>query len=403
MSLETAAVALANRLASMEYMEMYSHYGADGIAAAAIISIALSRANIAFKLRIFPKIYEADVENPEISLLCDFSASCTGLPESTMFIDHHVPYSTSSNRVNPYCFGGDGETELSSAGCAYLVANALGDNRDLAGLVMLGIIGDNQTLSGRNGMIIGDAVANNLINPVRGVLLAGRTTKEQIASSLHPYLPRLAGDEEKAAAIETICRSKISDEAYTACMLSQIVLESGASYEALRSLYGESWSLEREVIQNARAFTAVVDACGKAEKCGIAYALCCGDASYLNEAWEIAVSYWNRVIAAVKTAEKICDGPAVWRVGDAAVASDAADIFIESADSPTFVIGQGTESLLVSARAPACSSVNLEQILKTLAESCGGSGGGHRFRAGADVPLDHEDEFLAGLEAAVCT
>ena len=403
MSLETAAETLANHLASLEYVEMYSHYDADGIAAAAIMSLALSRADIAFKLRILPGISEADVENPEISLLCDFGASCTGLAESTMILDHHVPYNTSPYHVNPRLFGEDGETELSGAGCAYLVANALGDNRNLAGLVMLGIIGDNQTLSGRNQTIIGDAVANNLINPGRGVLLAGRTTKEQIANSLHPYLPSLSGDEEKAAAIESACMSKVSDDAYTSCMLSQIVLDSDASYNALMNLYGDSWSLEREVIPNAHTFTAVVDACGKAGKSGIAYALCCGDASYLDEAWKIAVSYRNRVIAAVRTAEKIRDVPAVWRVGDCAAASDAADVLAESASGPMFVLGRDAASLRVSARAPRGSSVNLEQILRTTAQACGGSGGGHQLRAGADVPLDREDEFLAGLEAAACT
>ncbi|HJJ97194.1 MAG TPA: DHHA1 domain-containing protein [Methanocorpusculum sp.] len=403
MSLETAAETLANHLASLEYVEMYSHYDADGIAAAAIMSLALSRADIAFKLRILPGISEADVENPEISLLCDFGASCTGLAESTMIIDHHVPYNTSPYHVNPRLFGEDGETELSGAGCAYLVANALGDNRNLAGLVMLGIIGDNQTLSGRNQTIIGDAVANNLVNPGRGVLLAGRTTKEQIANSLHPYLPNLSGDEEKAAAIESACRSKVSDDAYTSCMLSQIVLDSDASYNALMTLYGDSWSLEREVIPNAHTFTAVVDACGKAGKSGVAYALCCGDASYLDEAWGIAVSYRNRVIAAVRTAEKIRDVPAVWRVGDGAAASDAADVLAESASGPMFVLGRDAAVLRVSARAPRGSSVNLEQILRTTAQACGGSGGGHQLRAGADVPLDREDEFLAGLEAAACT
>ncbi|HJK78316.1 MAG TPA: DHHA1 domain-containing protein [Methanocorpusculum sp.] len=403
MSLETAAETLANHLASLEYVEMYSHYDADGIAAAAIMSLALSRADIAFKLRILPGISEADVENPEISLLCDFGASCTGLAGSTMILDHHVPYNTSPYHVNPRLFGEDGETELSGAGCAYLVANALGDNRNLAGLVMLGIIGDNQTLSGRNQTIIGDAVANNLVNPGRGVLLAGRTTKEQIANSLHPYLPSLSGDEEKAAAIESACMSKVSDDAYTSCMLSQIVLDSDASYNALMNLYGDSWSLEREVIPNAHTFTAVVDACGKAGKSGIAYALCCGDASYLDEAWKIAVSYRNRVIAAVRTAEKIRDVPAVWRVGDCAAASDAADVLAESASGPMFVLGRDAASLRVSARAPRDSSVNLEQILRTTAQACGGSGGGHQLRAGADVPLDREDEFLAGLEAAACT
>ncbi|MDR0439058.1 MAG: phosphoesterase [Methanocalculaceae archaeon] len=402
MSLETAAKILAKRLASLEYVEMYSSHGVDGIAAAAIMSLSLFRADISFKLKTFSEISENDVKNPEFSLLCDFGASCVDLAENTMIIDHRDPSVSSSYHVNPCLFGENGETELSGAGCAYLVANALGDNRDLAGLVMLGIIGDNQTLSGRNQMIIGDAVANNLINPVRGVLLVGRTTKEQIANSLHPYLPKLSGDGEKASEIEDACMSKISNEAYTACMLSQIVLDSDASYNSLMTLYGDSWCLEREVIQNAHAFTAVVDACSKAGRPGLAYALCCGDASYLDEAWKITTSYRDRVISVVRSAEKICNVPTVWCVDDCAVASDVADVLIEFSNGPLFVLGRDVAFLRVSARAPRDSSVNLEQILKTTAEACGGSGSGHRLWARADVPLDREDEFLAGLEAASC-
>ncbi|HJK02282.1 MAG TPA: DHHA1 domain-containing protein [Methanocorpusculum sp.] len=402
MSLESAAKTLANHIASQEYIEIYSHYDADGIAAAAIISLALSRAEIAFKLRILPEISKIYVENPEISLLCDFGASCTDLAESTMIIDHHVPYNHSPYHVNPHLFSEDGDNELSGAGCAYLVANALGDNRNLAGLVMLGILGDNQTLSGRNQTIIGDAVANNLINPSRGILLAGRTTTEQIAHSLHPYLPNLSGNDDRAAAIENACQSKVSNDAYTTCVLSQIVLNSNASYSALMRLYGDSWSLEREVIPHAHTFTAVVDACGKSGNPGIAYALCCGDASYLEEAWEIAASYRNRVITAVKTAKKIREKPAIWIVNDYTTTSDAAGVFVESTNSPVFVLGRKATSLQVSGRAPRNSSINLENIIRTIALSYDGSGGGHQHRAGAEVPIEHEEEFLANLEAKVC-
>ncbi|HJJ89281.1 MAG TPA: DHHA1 domain-containing protein [Methanocorpusculum sp.] len=402
MSLESAAKTLAKHIASQEYIEIYSHYDADGIAAAAIISLAISRAEIAFRLRILPEISKIYVENPEISLLCDFGASCTDLAESTMIIDHHVPYNHSPYHVNPHLFSEDGDNELSGAGCAYLVANALGDNRNLAGLVMLGILGDNQTLSGRNQKIIGDAVANNLINPSRGILLAGRTTTEQIANSLHPYLPNLSGDDDRAAAIESACQSKVSNDAYTTCVLSQIVLNSNASYSALMRLYGDSWSLEREVIPHAHTFTAVVDACGKSGNPGIAYALCCGDASYLEEAWEIAASYRNRVITAVKTAKKIREKPAIWIVNDYTTTSDAAGVFVESTNSPVFVLGRKATSLQVSGRAPRNSSINLENIIRTIALSCDGSGGGHQHRAGAEVPIEHEEEFLANLEAKVC-
>jgi len=61
-----------------------------------------------------------------------------------------VSPSIPSYHVNPRYDGIDGDTDLCAAGTAYLVANALGDNRDLAGLTLLGVIGDGQTLTGKN-------------------------------------------------------------------------------------------------------------------------------------------------------------------------------------------------------------------------------------------------------------
>lgn len=402
MSLEKAAENLVNRLAEMEYIEMYAHYDADGIAAAAILSIALSRAKIAFKLRILSGIHASDVENPDISLLCDFGASCTDLPESTMIIDHHIPYNTSPYHVNPRLEGEDGEKEVSGAGAAYVVANKLGDNRDLAGLVMLGIIGDNQNISGRNAEIFNTAVENNLINPEHEILLAGRNPKEQVSLSLHPYLPKLSGNTAAAEKIAAACMQKISDADFTACMLSQIVAESDASYDSLMKIYGESFSLEREVIQSAHAFTAVVDACGKAGHCDIGYALCCGDASYLEEAWNITAAYRKEVIASIESAELISEQPFIWKVADKKTVSDVADIFLESNSGPIFVIGHESETLWVSARAQVDAKIDLEEILRTTTENFGGSGGGHKTRAGGEVPLACEAEFLQALTEKVC-
>ena len=61
MSLEEAAKKIADRLRGMEYVEMYAHHDADGIASAAIMSIALKRAGIAFRLRFLPVLTNTDV------------------------------------------------------------------------------------------------------------------------------------------------------------------------------------------------------------------------------------------------------------------------------------------------------------------------------------------------------
>ncbi|HKL97159.1 MAG TPA: DHH family phosphoesterase [Methanocorpusculum sp.] len=397
MSLEVAAKKIADHLRGMEYVEMYAHHDADGISSAAIMSIALKRAGIAFRLRFLSVLKVADVTNPDISLLCDLGASCAELPETTMIIDHHVPYTTSQYHINPRLFGVDGETELSAAGCAYLVANALLDCRDLAGLVLLGIIGDGQKLAGMNEKIIGGGIANNLINPGRGILLSGRTTKEQIEAASSPYLPGLSGNGREAEEIAKICSGKATDETYLGCLLSEIIARSDASFDALMNLYGDTWTLEREIIQNARALTTVVDACGKAGRTEIAFGLACGDVSLLKEAWEITLSFKKKVIEAADSAKQITKN--AWMVDSLETVSDVADMFAESENRPLFILCRADPYLKVSARAPRTSNVDFEQFIMTAAKTFGGTGGGHKTRAGGELPLACEAEFIRSLEA----
>ena len=396
MSLEEAAAKIASYLRSKDYVEVYSHHDADGIAAAAILTVALRRADIAFRLRFLPHLNKDDVERPELSVLCDLGASVPDFPESIVIIDHHVPYAAVPFHINPRLEGIDGESELSAAGCAYLVANALGDNRDLAGLVMVGIIGDSQKLSGMNQKIIGDAVGNNLIEVGKGVLLPGRTTKEQIASAVLPYLGNLSGDEETAEKIASLCMNTASDEAYTALLLSEIIVRSDASYHDLMSMYGESWKLLREAVQDAYAMTAVIDACGKAGRPDLGYAVAAGDMTQTDAAWETANAFRRKIIASAAAAETVAEN--VWLSDSVETASDVADIFVRSKQMPVVVLARGTEYLKVSARAPADSSVDFEQMMKTSAEKFGGAGGGHKTRAGGELPLACESAFIASVK-----
>jgi single-stranded DNA-specific DHH superfamily exonuclease len=45
--------------------------------------------------------------------------------------------------------------------------------------------------------------------------------------------------------------------------------------------------------------------------------------------------------------------------------------------------------------------MDLERILRDLARSCDGDGGGHRCRAGATIGAQHLDRFRKGLAEAV--
>jgi len=188
MSLEETAEKIAARIKELDYIEVYSHNDADGICAAAIITIALRRADISFKLKMKNLLNFEDVADPGISILCDIGGSIKEFPDTTIIIDHHVPYNKSPYHLNPRLCGVDGESEMTASAAAYLVANKLGDNRDLAGLVLVSIIGDMQKIAGPNADIVNDAIGNNIINTKRSVLLPGRNTREQLMTASENYL-----------------------------------------------------------------------------------------------------------------------------------------------------------------------------------------------------------------------
>ncbi|HJJ42510.1 MAG TPA: DHHA1 domain-containing protein [Methanocorpusculum sp.] len=402
MTLEDTAKKIAERIKTFDYAEIYTHHDADGIAAAAVISVALKRAGIPFKLKVLPYLNEVSViENPQISILCDIGGSLDGFPETTVIIDHHIPVSKSQYHINPHLAGMSGDYELSAAGCAYIVANALGDNRDLAGLVMLGIIGDKQKLVSKNREIIGDAIGNNLINPKKGILLAGRSLKEQTEFSAAPYLCGISGVKDAAEEISKRCADKMDDNVLMRTFLSEIIARSDSSYYELMNLYGDKWILDREVVHDAHVLTYLVDACGKSGRYDIAFALAAGDSAKTEEAWEIFISFRKRIIEAVRSAERLADNVYLVKFEDAV--SDAADIFSESSVKSVFVISRAENYLKVSARAPInCECrCDLEKFLKSAAAAFGGYAGGHKTRAGAEIPLSCEAEFVKMAEDAL--
>jgi alanyl-tRNA synthetase len=81
--------------------------------------------------------------------------------------------------------------------------------------------------------------------------------------------------------------------------------------------------------------------------------------------------------------------------------SDVADMFAESENRPLFVLCRGESYLKVSARAPRTANVDFEQFIGTAAKTFGGNGGGHKTRAGGELPLACEAEFIRSLGAFV--
>lgn len=403
MSLDEAAGKLADHLGRQEFVEVYAHHDADGIAAGSILCMALLRRDIRFRLRVVTRLSPAEISPDTPTLLCDLGSGIEDLPEGVMVVDHHIPFYTGELHVNPRLHQVDGDRDLSSAGAAYMVAQGLGDNRDLSSLVMLGIIGDGQTLTGPNLTIFNEAVAEGIINPGRGYLLPGRDEHERLYAALNPYLHQVSGDEMAVA--DLLESASSGDELSREKLLSLLVLRVSpfAPAETLEGIYGATYSLEREVIPDAHALTAVVDACGKAGFGGLAASLCLRSSGDLTDAWNISFQHRGKVIQALRAACPKDESPGYYEVDEVAVASDVADALSHDCihQGPVVVSARHDELCYISARGPRGIDMNLGDAVREAALQCGGFGGGHRLRAGATIPCTRIGEFRAILARTV--
>lgn len=402
MSIQAAAERVAEKIRATDFVEVYAHHDADGIAAGAILCQAMLRAGLRFRLRIRQGIRADEVEHPESTLLCDFGAGLADLPESTMVVDHHIPHFTGDFHVNPHLAGLDGEQELSASGTAYLVAQALGDNRDLAGLAVLGVIGDGQQFSGTNREILNEGIANGFISPERGLLLPGKTLHEALETAVTPYISGLSGNDDAVTRILDAATGE--EEVADDVLLSLLVLEAGAdAAPAVYSrVYGDRYRLEREVIEDARTLAAVIDGCGQQGRGGLAASVCLRAPDSVPEAMEVAGAFRQRVLTAL-AGRKVDDTGVIYEVGDPVAASGVADCLAYDIrqTGPIAVVAPAGADWQVSARCPPGVETDLEEILRTVAAKTGGSGGGHRSRGGARIPADRIGEFRKEFARAV--
>lgn len=409
MSLETAAGTVAEQLRRQEFVEVYGHHDADGIAASSILCHAMLRAGIRFRLRIRQEISLSDLGGDAAYLLCDIGSAMEDLPHDVMVIDHHLPRSEGEFHVNPRLCGIDGDRELSAAGTAYYVARELGDNRDLAGLVIPGIIGDGQQMAGKNLEIFNDGIANGIIVPDRGLTLPGRDMTERWYSAMSPYLDGISGSEERITALldQSWDPAQHENVLRLDTLLSRVVLDAAQKTTAasLLSLYGDTFHLQREVIEDAHALAAVIDACGKSGFGDIATTICLRSSHYLDRAWEITRQHRGRVIEAVRSAQPVEGFRGVYEITNPALASDVSDVLARDIPHafPVLVYAKSGDDCRISARCPPGTTADLGPLLRTLAGSCGGIGGGHLLRAGATIPCQKISQFAKGWQEAVAS
>ncbi|MCJ7470088.1 DHH family phosphoesterase [Candidatus Bathyarchaeota archaeon] len=440
-------------------IHVFSHLDADGGAAAGIIGRALTRLDARFRVRITQwieeKILEVLADKPDLIVFSDLGSGYVNLLKEKLgefkivILDHHQIRGETTDsfvHVNPHLHGIDGARDISGAGVAYFAARAIDRmNVDLAPMAVVGALGDLQDkydqrmLGGLNEKIVDDGVKAGLLNVEKDLVFFGRETRpihRTLASTTHPFIPGISGEEDKSLAflanldIKTrtddkwrALRDLSDDEKKRLCSaLADYLLSRGLRLE-VANLIGYVYVLSREEpwtpLRDAREFGVLLNAAGRMDRSSLGVAVCMGDRGSAFEEVSKVLEEYRRSINkylgwVMEKPERMRELENIYVVYgedyiDDKIVGAISSILSSGLPNPekpliafANVVEQGIAK--ISARtvdAVVARGVNLGDIMQASAEQCGGKGGGHNVAAGAQVPLDRIDEFIGVVNELV--
>ena len=414
--LEVLSRQAAEAILEHDIVRLISHNDADGLSAAGIMCNALHRKNILFHTTIVSQFDQSTLDliaktsNGPV-ILCDMGSSqpeLTSKLKEAIIIDHHKPTGKLEHvHFNPHLAGIDGATELCASCGAYLVARQMGDNSDLAGIAIAGAIGDKQQMKGANKSILEEAISKKVITSGKGLRIGDGPLEEIFENNVDPYLD-ITGDKDKIKAFLDDLGIKgelrnLSEEGLIK-LSSAIILKlvKQGSVPAIDSLIGDTYNLNKELIQNIYDFVNILNACGKDDMAGIALSLCMRDESVIDEAKILALENQRALIRVIKKAQEQIMSARSFRYvlledssGTGIIAGtmtryiypDKPFLTLNEVEGKIRISGRGTRKLVDA-------GLDLAAAMREASQIVGGMGGGHDVASGATIPKGTAMKFI---------
>jgi RecJ-like exonuclease len=290
---------------------IFSHFDADGLAAASILLIALSQVGFTLHLRIVERLEYETVNNLNKSLpkgcTIIFSDIGTGILESfqnfeqsfkIFILDHHslsseIELPRNIKFLNPHSYSLNGTTDVSGAGVAYFVSKQINpQNQKLAPLALIGALGDRQdqgehsSFVGLNDLIAKDAIELKMVSNNVAVWFFDRSRSIDLTIKGSRF-PGIENDIDVRNFIDSleIPRMKRNkqrtfydlNEEEKRKLASELIVNYGID---ANEIYKHDYQLINEeilLLKDARVFATKLNACGKSQRPDIGISLCLGD------------------------------------------------------------------------------------------------------------------------------
>lgn len=410
-------------------IRVISHYDADGITSAGIISTALYRSGYDFHVSLMRNPFTKGLERVkkeenDLVVFCDMGSGQIEVIEQfdckTIIIDHHQYLKSEAKenvlQINANLCGIDGNYEACGATLSFTVAKSLDHkNIDLASLAIAGAVGDKQYIGGVRGynkIVLDEAIKNGFLKQNAGIKLYGDSLFDSLYYSIDPYYDGLSGKKEeidklfkrldldKNVKIEEIDNEKkIRIQSFLLFKL----IKNGCQKDILDTVIRQRYWSDALHCELER-FSDLLDACGKGGNRGLGLMVCLNDKKAFEEAISLEKEFKQNILDELLKLEK--DRVKEKKSYRYFYSSDSslggviggiATNFIFDRSKPLISLVKKDDELHVSCRGNqhlVSKGLDLGLAMKEAAKKLNGHGGGHKIAAGATIDIKKEGEFL---------
>jgi len=419
---------------SHDFIQIFSHYDADGISAASIVAKALMREGKEFRVTLFTTLNDTNMDiirntKADCMVITDLGASyIKQLDEMScdiVVLDHHTIGDQASRicYANPHLYGIDGMTSGCGATMAFLFATTLNDrNWDLVQVAFAGIAGDRQHINGLSGLntyLLEEGVRRGLVEIMDGSLIPVGELFSELILTTDPYIRGVSGNEEGArllmdeAGLDIHSKYKDLTEDQKRKLSSLIAIKltrQGVSVQTMSEVartkyYLPDWGMDAENL------SSLLNGCGRLGLSGIGIGAGMGDKVCIDQARELESESRTQTIGGVIALDKkgLTQLDYIqWfdssTSGFTGIICGIAMQFIGDHTKPTIGINSSDNSAKISSRGmweQLDKGVDLSAALKEACESVGGNGGGHKIASGGSCDSSRRDEFLQNLDKII--
>ncbi len=414
-------------LSKKKKIKIISHYDTDGITSAAIFSRAFQRWNKNFSIHITKGLDKEFIESlPEDQILIFLDLASGSLDylknkKTDIFIfDHHEVIQEIPKNIKMVSSFFDNSDSICSAAICYLFAKTLSkDNKDLANLAVIGMVGDNHEKD--IGKIYDEILKDSESIVKKGFLLypSTRPLDKALEYSSSPYIQGVTGSS--TGVLELLREAGIQKQSngYKALyelsqeemsnLITAIILRT-VSKSHSEDLVGNLYLIKFfNKLEDARELSALINACSRMDYPSIALGFCLGNKSSKQQAEKIYIDYKQNLVSALRyisdlekiNGKKYTIINAKDKIKDTIIGTVASII----SHSPTYekgtiiiALAYNEDKIKVSARTVGKEGLNIREVLNKVVVPLGGEVGGHPNAAGCLISKEKENLFITELK-----